>query len=428
MRTPVEARLAWRYLFGKKSHAAVNAIAGVSVVGMAIATAAIVCVLSVFNGFRDVMATTAGPLLSDLIVEPTKGKAFAEGDSLAEALSHIKGVAKADAVVSDQALVIYQGQEMPVTLRGVPTNLPTLRALRETLVTEGEGKITPRPAYDPEALLEDDYVAPRAADALLSVGVAVRLNVYDPDASLTLFAPRREGRLNPANPAASFVVDSVRNVGVFQTNQSQWDQNVVVTDLQTARDVLQYTTEATNIELTLIPGVDVGQVTEDVKTALGAIPASVKDRIGQQEMNARMIDIEKWITFLLLFFILIIASFNVASTMSMLVIEKQSTLSLLHSLGMSARRVGGLFAWESLYVTLAGAAAGILGGVLLVLGQAKFGWIKIQGDPSQLLVTSYPVRLEPTDLLLTLVPLAVIGATCAIGAALYARSKVKPRS
>ena len=217
MRTPVEAKLAWRYLFGKKSHAAVNAIAGVSVVGMAIATAAIVCVLSVFNGFRDIMSATAGPLLADLVVEPVKGKAFAEGDSLAEALSHIQGVAKASPVVSDQALVIYKGQEMPVTLRGVPSDLPTLRALREKLVTEGDGKITPRPEEDPEALLEDDYTSPGAADALLSVGVAVRLEVYDPQSTLTLFAPRREGRINPANPAASFVVDSVRSVGVFQT-------------------------------------------------------------------------------------------------------------------------------------------------------------------------------------------------------------------
>ena len=425
MRTPVEAKLAWRYLFGKKSHAAVNAIAGVSVVGMAIATAAIVCVLSVFNGFRDIMSATAGPLLADLVVEPVKGKAFAEGDSLAEALSHIQGVAKASPVVSDQALVIYKGQEMPVTLRGVPSDLPTLRALREKLVTEGDGKITPRPEEDPEALREDDYTSPGAADALLSVGVAVRLEVYEPQSALTLFAPRREGRLNPANPAASFVVDSVRSVGVFQTGQSDWDQNMLVTDLKTARDILQYETQASSVELTLLPGEDPSAVAARVRDAVGPEQGSVKDRIGQQEINARMIDIEKWITFLLLFFILVIASFNVASTMSMLVIEKQSSLSLLHSLGLPARRVGALFAWESAYVTLAGAISGIGLGVVLVLSQKWFGWIKIQGDPTQLLVTAYPVRLEPTDLLLTLIPLILIGACCALGSALYAQSKLR---
>lgn len=425
MKTPVEALLAWRYLFGKKSHAAVNAIAVVSVVGMAIATAAIVCVLSVFNGFRDVLSSNSGPLLADLVVEPAKGKTFAAGDSLADVLAGIEGVGRADPVISDQALVIYEGQEMPVTLRGVPSDLPTLHALREKIVTETRGVIRQRVAQDPEAILEDDYTPPGAADGLLSVGIAVRLGVYDPDAVLTLFAPRREGRLNPANPIASFVVDSVRNVGVFQTGQSAWDQNVLVTDLVTARDILQYTDEASSIELKLIPGTDAAEVGTKVRALLPEGTAIVKDRIGQQELNARMIEIEKWITFLLLFFILVIASFNVLSTMSMLVIEKQSSLSLLHSLGLSARKVGGLFAYESMYVTLIGSLSGLLLGVVLVLLQSHFGFIRIQGDPSQLLVSAYPVRLDPADLLVTLIPLFIIGSVCALTAALFARNKLR---
>lgn len=425
MKTPVEAILAWRYLFGKKSHAAVNAIAGVSVVGMSIATAAIVCVLSVFNGFRDVLSVNAGPLQPDLIVEPVKGKAFAEGDSLAEALSHIEGVSKSDPVVSDQALVIFRGQEMPITLRGVPTDLPTLRALREKLVTDGSGKIELRPEPDPAALIEGDYEEGSAADALLSVGVAGRLEIYEPEARLTVFVPRRHGRLNPANPAASFVVDSIRNLGVFQTGQSDWDQNMVVTDLKTARDILQYEAEATSIELTLLPGSHVGEVAKRIRKSLPEGFAYIKDRIEQQSVNARMIDIEKWVTFLLLFFILVIASFNVVSTMSMLVIEKQNSLALLHSLGLPAWRIGGLFAWESVYVTLIGAFSGIVLGVGLVISQTYFGWIKIQGDPSQLLLTSYPVRLEFSDLIVTLIPLLLIGAACATGAALFARAKIR---
>ncbi len=426
MKQPVEALLAWRYLFGRKSHAAVNAIAGVSVVGMAIATAAIVCVLSVFNGFHDVLSQNAGPLLPDLLVRPQMGKAFENGDSLASALSHIDGVVKADPIVSDQALLIYRGQEMPVTLRGVPADLPTLRALRDKLVTEGDGKIGDRP----EGEWIETYYGPEerrpAADALLAAGVAGRLEIYDPQATMTLFAPRRHGRLNPANPGASFVIDSLRNVGVFQTSQSDWDQNTVVTDLETARQVLQYTTEATAIEISLMPGVDPKDVASAIRKA---VPGSdVADRIGQQALNARMIDIEKWITFLLLFFILIIASFNVVSTMSMLVIEKQSSLRLLSSLGMTTAKVGNVFAWESAYVTLIGSLSGLLLGVILVLCQKWFGLIKIQGDPSQLLTPTYPVRLEPTDLLITLIPLAIIGIACAIGASLFARTKLRPRS
>lgn len=425
MRTPVEALLAWRYLFGKKSHAAVNAIAVVSVVGMAIATAAIVCVLSVFNGFRDVLMSNSGPLLADLVVEPVRGKAFTAGDSLSSVLANVKGVSKADPIVSDQALVIYKGQEMPIILKGVPSDLPTLRVIREKLVTDGRGEIRQRTPIDPESFLEDGYESPEAADGLISAGVAVRLGIYDPKAVLTLFAPKREGRLNPANPISAFVVDSLRNNGVFQTGQSDWDRNLVLTDLVTARDILQYTDEATSIELTLFPGENPKTVAKRVMDALPDGLATVKDRIGQQELNARMIDIEKWITFLLLFFILVIASFNVVSTMSMLVIEKQSSLSLLHSLGLSSRRVGALFAWESFYVTLLGSLSGLLLGVILVLLQSRFGFIRIQGDPAQLLVSAYPVRLEPSDILVTLIPLFLIGVVCALISALFARNKLR---
>lgn len=411
MKTPVEAFLAGRYLFGRKSHAAVNAITVVAVVGMAIATAAIVCVLSVFNGFRDVLTEKSDALSPDLLVEPGIGKTFTEGDSLLDALAARKDVAVATGAVTDQALMIHNGQELPVMLRGATEGSPIERHLRSmTLSGPVSGQI---PAPRGEG----------AADALISVGVASRLDIYSPEARLTIFAPRRYGRLNPANPATSFVADSLANRGVFQTMDTDWDQNVVVTDLQTARDILQYDSELSRIELTLVPDADPAAVAADIAPFLPQ-KGTVKDRLEQQQINARMIDIEKWVTFLLLFFILIIASFNLVSTMSMLVIEKQSSLKLLSSIGLSSRKIGALFAWESAYVTLLGAVGGLIIGTSLVAGQMKWGWIRIGGDPQQLVIDTYPVRLEATDLLVTMIPLTVIGILTAMIAAMFARRRL----
>lgn len=400
------ARIAWRYLRAPKSHSAVSAISIISVVGVAIATAAIVCVLSVFNGFRGLLSDTLDLLAPDVLVTPATGKTFADADSLLNIINKIDGVGTAMPTVTDNALAIYNAKEMPITLRGVVPEIYSEITEIDSLFVNGEGIA----GYSPD-------------DAAVSVGVAQQLGTGAGSEGLFLFAPRREGRVNLSNPMASFLTDSVSVRGIFQSLQSEYDENTVICDISTARELFQYTTEATAIEINTDPDADISGVASEINKALGE-KVVVKDRFQQQETHFRMVNIEKWMTFLLLIFILMIASFNIISTLCMLIIEKQSSMATMSALGMNRRQIGKTFWWESIYVSLAGGIGGIIIGVALCLIQEKFGLIKLGGDPDILVVHAYPVIVEWSDLLVALIPVAVIGIITAWISAAFARSRV----
>jgi len=400
------ARIAWRYLRAPKSHSAVSAISIISVVGVAISTAAIVCVLSVFNGFRGLLSDTLDLLAPDVLVTPATGKTFADADSLLNIINKIDGVGTAMPTVTDNALAIYNAKEMPITLRGVVPEIYSEITEIDSLFVNGEGIAD----YSPD-------------DAAVSVGVAQQLGTGAGSEGLFLFAPRREGRVNLSNPMASFLTDSVSVRGIFQSLQSEYDENTVICDISTARELFQYTTEATAIEIKTDPDADISGVASEVNKALGE-KAVVKDRFQQQETHFRMVNIEKWMTFLLLIFILMIASFNIISTLCMLIIEKQSSMATMSALGMNRRQIGKTFWWESIYVSLAGGIGGIIIGVALCLIQEKFGLIKLGGDPDILVVHAYPVIVEWSDLLVALIPVAAIGIITAWISAAFARSRV----
>lgn len=400
------ARIAWRYLRAPKSHSAVSAISIISVVGVAIATAAIVCVLSVFNGFRGLLSDTLDLLAPDVLVTPATGKTFADADSLLNIINKIDGVGTAMPTVTDNALAIYNAKEMPITLRGVVPEIYSEITEIDSLFVNGEGIA----GYSPD-------------DAAVSVGVAQQLGTGAGTEGLFLFAPRREGRVNLSNPMASFLTDSVSVRGIFQSLQSEYDENTVICDISTARELFQYTTEATAIEINTDPDADISGVASEISEALGE-KAVVKDRFQQQETHFRMVNIEKWMTFLLLIFILMIASFNIISTLCMLIIEKQSSMATMSALGMSRRQIGKTFWWESIYVSLAGGVGGIIIGVALCLIQEKFGLIKLGGDPDILVVHAYPVIVEWSDLLVALIPVAAIGIITAWISAAFARSRI----
>lgn len=403
--------IALRYLFGKKSHSAVNAIALVSVAGVAVATAAVVCVLSVFNGFQSVITDRLDTLSPDLLVAPAEGKTMTDGDSLANALGHLKGIEVATPVLTDNALAFFDGREMPVTLKGVvPSEYSKVTSIDSLLIGESI----------PLAKSEEN------SPALISIGVAYKLSLFAIGEDLTIFAPKRIGRFNPANPAAAFVMDSVQVSGVFQSLQQNYDENTLITDISIVRDLLLYDREATAVEIRLKPDADVKSVMAEVKEASGP-SFVVKDRLMQQEVNYRMVQIEKWMTFLLLFFILIIASFNIISTLSMLVIEKQDSMRTMAALGMTRERTAAVFRWESVLVSLFGAFIGILLGATLCLIQQRFGWISVASGGMEAESIPYPVRLLASDLLVTLLPIAFITILCSVVAGSFAKSRMEVR-
>ena len=400
------ARIAWRYLRAPKSHSAVSAIAAISVVGVAVATAAIICVLSVFNGFRSILSDKLDILAPDVMVTPSLGKTFADGDSLAAIIGETPGVEIALPTVVDNALAIVDSRERPITLRGVDFSRYPYVTRVDSIITGGRRL---------ESLDSKEAVA--------SVGVARQLGFYNGDVSMLIFAPKREGRVNLANPLASFLTDSVNVADIFQAMQTEYDENNVICDINVARDLFQYDTEATAIEVKAHPGTDITRLAGEISRRLGP-DAVVKDRYRQQEMNFRMVEIEKWVTFLILIFILVIASFNIISTLCMLVLEKQQSMSTLLALGMSRRRIGSVFWWESMYVSLIGGISGVIIGILLCLLQEHFGLIRLGGDPSSLVIQAYPVKVELMDIVYSLIPVILIGLCTAWTASAFARSRL----
>lgn len=397
------ARMAWRYLRSKKSHSAVGAISTVSMCGMAVATAAIICVLSVFNGFQNVIAGRLDTFTPDVAVTPARGKTFSDAEALCAKVAAIDGVATATPTLSDNALALYNGREMPVTIKGVvPDRYAEVTSVASLLVDDGESRYLSADATKPQGLF--------------AIGTASQLGAMPGD-EILIFTPKREGRVNMANPLASFITDSIRSVGTFRTDQSEFDSDHIILDIATARKLLQRDDDASAIEIRAAKGTDAARLAEKIADTLGP-DFVVKDRLRQQAMNFRMISIEKWVSFLLLFFILAIASFNIISSLSMLVLEKKSSLSTLSAMGMSRRAIGGVFAWESLFVALAGGLSGMLLGIILVLLQERFGFITIAGADS---IGAYPVELKLTDVAVTLIPIAAIAAVTAAITAAYAR-------
>ena len=409
MKSNIPLIIALRYLFGKKSHSAVNAIAIVSVAGVAVATAAVVCVLSVFNGFQTVLTERLDTLSPDIIVTPREGKTIADGDSLAAEISKIKGVAVATPTLTDNALGFYNGRETPITLKGVVAEEYSKVTSIDSLLIAGGTPLNQSEASNP---------------GLLSIGLAYKLSMFDYSHPLMVFAPKRTGRFNPANPAAAFVMDSVYVADVFQSLQDTYDENCVFTDIAFVRDLLLYDREATAIEIKASPEANPGRLTDEISTRIGN-GYIVKDRLMQQDVNFRMVQIEKWMTFLLLFFILVIASFNIVSTLSMLVLEKQDSMRTMSAIGMHRGQIASVFRWESILVSLFGAAVGLLLGAILCLLQEKFGFITIANGGVEGTAMAYPVKLKVTDLLVTLVPIALITAVCACVAGRFAKSRMQ---
>lgn len=441
--------IAYRYLKSKKSHGAVSAIATISIAGVAIATAAVVCVLSVFNGFRDILEDKFDILSSDIVITPAKGKVITNPDSITTRLRAIEGVTSVMPVVSDKALAIFGGHEYPVTIKGVDTDTMSKVSGINSVIMKG-GRM-PSPVYDDQPIIEEqpdlenmtdeevleyfnqDYeegfesevIIRPINEALPSVNVAAQLGNMGVGDDFLLFAPTREGTYNPADPSASFQMDSVKVTGIFQTRQKDYDESMVIVPINLARHLFQYDKEATSLEISVAKGKSVGEIKNKIQKDLGD-KYVVRDRAELHEVNFRMINVEKWVSFLLLAFILMIAGFNIISTMTMLVLEKRRQMSVMNAIGMRKSKIGAVFRNESLMVSVIGGVLGIALGILLCWLQQEFGLVRLNGDPSTLLMTVYPVKIIWSDVALAFVPSLVLGFIAAVIAASFARSRVVP--
>lgn len=325
--------------------------------GIAVAAMAMICVLSVFNGFTELASDRLSMVDPDIKVTSTGSRVIAGADSLAAELSKVPGVRAALPTLSAEALAIYGDAQVPVNIVGVPEGFGEISAI-ESLVIDGE---------------MTSEACGGMCGAVLSVGTAIQLEAYPSvERSLYLTVPRRLGRINPAFPMSAFVTDTLLVSGVYRTNQTELDNNMLFIPLSDARRLLDYTTEATAVEIGLAPDADVAETVSEIESRLGG-DYLVADRLRQQSHSFRMISIEKWITFLMLVFVLVMASFNILSSLSMLIIEKEESLMILSSIGATDGMLRRIFLNQGVLVALAGGAIGITIGVILCLLQQHPG-------------------------------------------------------
>ena len=401
-------KIAWRYLVSKKGHQAVNIISIVAVCGVVVSTAALICVLSVFNGFRGLIMGRLAMLDPEIAVIATMGKTINDADSVIEVVSAIPGVERAVPVVVDQALAIYAQMQMPVRLKGVPDDYDTMNDM-DSVIVDGEWKLR-------------DQVS---RYAVIGAGPAVRLMVRPGFLGMVnLYAPQRQGKVNIANPMGAFRHDSLFVAAIFQLQQNSYDADLIYVPLDMAKELFDYETEATQIEVKLAPGTNEQQVMNGISKALGN-GYQVKNRLMQQREAYRLVNIEKWMAFLLLAFILVIATFNVISTLSLLIIEKDESIATLRALGANDRQISRIFVLQGWLITLVGAITGVVIGLILCLCQQQFGWLRLSGDPANMIISAYPVEVQWTDVLFTLALVAAVGLLTSMVTALIMRRRLK---
>ena len=384
--------IAMRYLRSKKSHSAVNIISIVSVCGVIVATAAIVCVLSVFNGFGKLIESKLSVLDPDVAITSTVGKVIADGDSVAQVAMSVPGVQLALPTVEDQALAMFFNYQMPVRVKGVPENYDSLTSIRQAIL-------------DGHYMLTDGI----SEYTVMGVGPALTLNVR-PDylKMVSLYAPRRRGNINLSNPATAFRADSVFAAAVFQIEQKKYDNDLMYVSIGLARRLFDYDTQATSVELRLQPNANEADVMKALRERLGS-GYDVKNRLMQQADAFKMINIEKWVTFLLLAFILVIATFNVIGALSLLIIEKNDGIATLRNLGATDKQITKIFVLEGWLISLTGAVVGVIVGLLLCTLQEQFGLITMHGNTATLIVKAYPVAVQLTDVIVVVALTGVIG-------------------
>lgn len=386
--------IARRYLFSKKSTNAINVISGISVVGVAVASMALVVTLSVFNGFHDMVASFFTQLDPQLKITPAKGKTAASNDSTLMRIRQLDEVAVATDVLEDQALAVYGDRQQMVTIKGVDDNYDKLTHIRQIL--EGDG----------------DY-ALHAADmnyGILGLGVAYQLGIgYTYREPLKIYAPRREGQINMANLQDGFVEDELYSPGVlFSIKQGKYDKRYIITAIQFTRHLFDRDGELTSLELRLKPGSNFERVKAKIQEMAGT-RFVVRDRYEQQEDTFRIMKVEKLMAYIFLTFILVIACFNIIGSLSMLMIDKRNDVVTLRNLGASDRQIIRIFLFEGRMISAIGAVIGIAIGLLLCLLQQQFGLIGLGSTEGSFVVDAYPVSVHPWDVVVVFFTVLAVG-------------------
>ena len=387
--------IARRYMFSKKSVGAINVISFISVAGVAVGTMALVIVLSVFNGFHDLVASLFTNFDPQIEVVPVKGKTINADAPELDRIRHLDFVDVATDVVEDQAIAVYGDRQRMVTVMGVDENFDQLTNIGDILY--GDGDFTLRVA--------NLYFGVPGIRLAQDLGLGARWADY-----LKIYAPVRRGQLTDLDtPTDGFVVDSLLSPGVvYAVNQNKYDRDRIITSIYFARQLFDQDGMLSSLQLRLKPGTDLSTAKREIKAAAGE-KFRVLDRFEQQADTFRIMQIEKVLAYVFLTFILIVACFNIISSLSMLIIDKKNDINTLHNLGANDRQIVSIFLYEGRIISAVGALIGIGLGLALCGLQQAFGFVKMGESSGTFIVNAYPVSVHYWDVLVVFITVILIG-------------------
>ncbi len=386
--------IARRYLFSKKSHNIINIISWISVAGVSVGAMALVVVLSVFNGFDSLIQSLMHSFDPDIKIVLKEGKTFHIDTPEFEKALQIDGIQAYSSVLEEKAIFKNGARQHIATLKGVEKSFESMTGI-DTMMIDGEFKLS-----------EDRYNF-----AIFGFAIARMLSVsLPPFQPVAVYVPKRDAKIS-VNPASAINKSYIMPSGIFSI-QSEFDTKYVIVPIDFVREILDFTNEVTALEIKVEPQLSTSE-REDLNNTIGSIIGpeyKVLNRYQQHEMLYKIMESEKWAIFLILTFILIIASFNIVGSITMLIVDKKNDIATLESLGAARKFVRNIFFNQGLLISLGGAFIGLLLGIAICLIQIHFNIISF---PHSSVISSYPVEIRPTDLLVVFFAVIVIGVFAA---------------
>lgn len=400
----LESHIAWRYLFSKKGHNAINIVSGVSAAAVAVVTAAMVCVLSVMNGFGVLVEQLFSEFDAPLLAVPAEGKTFRTDTLPILSLYERTDIACVSEVLEETALIRYKEHQLPARVMGVDS-LFTQTSRIDTLISDGFYSVWDG-GFD---------------RAVLGRGLASQIGINAHfTGALHLYAPRRTGTINLMRPDLSLQHEHAFIAGTFAVNQIEYDDQLMLVSLSLARRLFCYDDHTVSaLRIAAKDKSEIRNLKSQIAKTLGP-GYKVLDRYEQQADFFRILRMEKWLTVLLMVFILLIASFNLVGSLSMLILDKREDICILSHLGADEPTIRRIFLLEGWLISSLGAFCGLILGVLLCLGQQHFGWLKL-GTGAEYVISAYPVQVQAPDIFLV----ALVVLTLGFVAAWYPTRKLK---
>ena len=401
--------VAKRYLFSKKSHNAINIISAISAIGVCVGTVALICVLSVFNGFEGLIQGMFSAFDPDLKISPVVGKTFDANTSEFEQIKKHSSVVSFAEVIEETALLRFNDRQMTAKIFGVSDNFNKVSNIDSIM-------------YDGRFLLNDGGFERAVAGIGIANKLGLNAHLIDP---LLIYAPKRNEKINIVRPETSFNQETAFMSGVFVVNQPEYDDQFVIVSVDLARKIFEYDSKTvSNIQLIIDPNVNLKKTKSEFQILLGE-DFKVLNKYEQQEEFFKITKIEKWITYLILCFILLIATFNIIGSLSMLILEKEEDIGILRSMGANEKLIKKIFLFEGWLISVLGVFVGLVLGIIIILIQQHFGILKLGGD--NYVVSAYPVLLKFSDIIISIFSVLAMGLIASLYPVKYIKPPLSPK-